>query len=62
MAAHIYTMPDLTDSDGDRGQGGDTEDRGQFEERVVDIYESVDGIVSGPQENMRDNTSGGKST
>ena len=53
MSTHIQTMPDLTESD------GDTEDRGQLEERVVDndIYESVD-VVPGPQEDMRDNTAG----
>ena len=48
----------LRQRDGDRGQRGDTEDRGQREERVVDIYESVNDIVSGPQLDMRDNTAG----
>ena len=68
MSTDIYAKPDLTKKvrkrDGDRGQRGDTEDsveleeRGEREERVVDIYQSVDDILPGPQEDTRDNTAG----
>ena len=55
-------MSDLTQNvrqrDGDRGQRGDTEDRGEFVEAVVHIYESVDDMVSGPPQDTRDNTAG----
>ena len=61
MSADIYSVPDLTKKvrkrDGDRGRRGDTEDnveledRGERVEREVDIYQSVDDIVSAPQDN-----------
>ena len=47
-----FAMTDLTKGqrDEERGQKRDTEDSGQLEERVVDIYESVNlfGLVPRP--------------
>ena len=57
-----FALTDLTKGqrNGERGRRRDTEDSGQLEERVVDIYESVDllGLVPRPLQVMRDNPTG----
>ena len=74
MSADVYAVPDMTKKvrqrGGDRGERRDSEDsgqseedRGQMEEMVVDIYQSVDvirssDVVSGVQEDMRDEDTG----